>query len=523
MTPEEEAQAYLARIKSRQAPATGDPRDEAKAYLASLNKSDKPKDSALEDFAEGLVVSGMDTYYGMKDLLGVMDDEDRATYNDWKEDAGESGWGTAGKVVGEVGSYMLPGGIAKGGLKILSKAGKLANIANKGLKVLKDYNIAREGIGAGIMGGTKLPEWGETRTENMLKEGGMGAAGAAVLKGVAGLAKGIKKSKLAQEMLDEGYYLTPAQAAGKSTGSQVVKLGETVGSAAPILKKGTEALEKEGTRGWNMRAFNRANPEGMPKITAGGEEGFQQLAKNVSSEYDRAWSGARSMTDEALEGATKKLENALQVVAEQDAPILKRIIRDIDNKSYVGSREQLQSLDRSLGKMINRAKSDPHLTKILQEVRKSLRKSLPEENRKLLEKMDKLYPDFKVLEKAVEKASYGDGVFTPKDLNTSMKVGRPGKAPRGKAPMQQDMKEGKELFETTGLTPSIGFMARAATSVDSPNSIMRGIGNITLGNTSPQRFLADLLRRAEGLTPDVMGNPLVKGYTAYDNYKRREE
>ena len=63
---------------------------------------ERPEEAWYEDFGEGLAVSGMDTYYGIKDLVTDLDDEDRARLKDWKEDAAQSGWGTGGRVVGEM-------------------------------------------------------------------------------------------------------------------------------------------------------------------------------------------------------------------------------------------------------------------------------------------------------------------------------------------------------------------------------------------------------------------------------------
>ena len=66
----------------------------------------------VQDFSEGIGVSGLETYYGAKDLLGLGSAKDKQTLEAWRRAAGESGWGTAGQITGDVAQYLLPAGIS---------------------------------------------------------------------------------------------------------------------------------------------------------------------------------------------------------------------------------------------------------------------------------------------------------------------------------------------------------------------------------------------------------------------------
>ena len=86
----------------------------------------KEEEAWYEDFGEGLVTSGKETYYGIKDLTIGLGDDDAADLKDWRDDAGESGWGTVGQVVGDIGQMVIPGAMGLKAAKIGSSLTKQA-------------------------------------------------------------------------------------------------------------------------------------------------------------------------------------------------------------------------------------------------------------------------------------------------------------------------------------------------------------------------------------------------------------
>jgi hypothetical protein len=166
-TAKERIQAAMAAKQASTPEASGGAKARIQAAMAARENSgnqnspttpERDAEPWYEDFAEGVVSSGMGTYYGIKDLTVGMDDEDKARLKDWKEDAAQSGWGTAGNVVGEVAQLALPGGAALKGAKALNAAGKLA-------KTAKALPLATDVLASSALGYVKPPEEGKTRGE----------------------------------------------------------------------------------------------------------------------------------------------------------------------------------------------------------------------------------------------------------------------------------------------------------------------------------------------------------------------
>jgi len=145
----EQIQAELAR---RQNSTSGGANvEQIQAELARRKAPVKEKESKFEDFGEGIVASGLSTYYGLKDLVTDVTDEDRARLKDWRDDAGESWAGTAGQVVGELGQLAIPGGAAM----------KIGGGLSKAMKTIKGQSALAAGLG-----GAQLPGEESSRLAN---------------------------------------------------------------------------------------------------------------------------------------------------------------------------------------------------------------------------------------------------------------------------------------------------------------------------------------------------------------------
>lgn len=473
----EQLEAELARLESAPAPTEI---QTLEAELAGLEKSTKEAEPWYEDFGEGVAVSGMETYYGAKDLFGQMDDEDRATLKDWKEDAAESGWGTAGQVVGELGQFMVPGGAALKGVKGLNylrnagKAKKLATVA-----------AAEGAVGAGVSG-VRLPDEGETRLGNVALGAAGGAGGAYVGAGLArGLSKtmrGITKTPAAKQLISEGIELTP----GQSATSQFVRGAENVMEVTPFLARGTKDAKKVAKEQWNQKILQEAAPDGA-QITKLGTEGAKQLKDAVTKAYTDAWAGAGAVTRQTSIAIHGNLVTAAKRLSKSDTRVLQNVSDDIVKAVQSGDKKALQTMDDTLRRQIASAGTKKHeLRAALQVARDTLRASAPDANQVALQAIDATYPAYLTARDAVKNSLDDAGVFTPSRLNKSVKKIGKNLAATGEAAVQKSAAEGMETVGRKEGGQPLEWFRRIASAVPSVLPMKTG-GRAMLGQTAPQQ------------------------------------
>lgn len=464
--------------------------------IKQLQASDAPAEEAApereeeawyEDLAEGVGLSGLQTYYGAKDLFTDLSDEEKARLKDWQEDAGQSGWGTAGRVLGEIGQMALPGAAAlKGarGLSALTKAGKSMSIINPAL--------AEIGVAAGH-GALKLPEEGASRGQEAFQSGlgALGGMGAGKLLKTA--VKGIGKTKAAQELLDEGVYLTPGQAAD----SMSVSMLENAAEVTPFLARGTKKAKEAALESFNANVLKKAVPKAMSgKVTKFGQEGARQMEDVIDNAYKAAWKDA-SVPPATLRQVYMGAQDAMQNLAKKDSLAIKRILREFEGDIDVAK------LDDILRAELKSAGSKRHaLSESLKGLRQTLRQGLPDENLAKLIEVDAAYPNYLAAMRASSRAAENKGVFTPQQLiQAGRQVGGVTKAGTGRAPLQDIATAGTETVgQKIGGQP-LEFMRRLAGAFPSPPG-MRGAGQMLLGQTGPQKAatryaydpMAELLR-----------------------------
>ena len=485
----EALRARKAQTTGREAPQQGGTasNNQFLQELDTLRKAPKPKtyekggESALEDFAEGAVVSGMETWYGLKDLVGMMDDEDKKRLKDWQDDAAQSGWGMGGKIVGEIAQLAMPTGALGAGVKGGLKLSKLA----------RAMKAAKAAAPALVHGYVKLPEAGETRAGNLAEEAAAGALTAGLGKVLTKGLRGLKGTKDAMKLTKQGHYLTPGQYAGKESGINTL---EDLGGLLPGTAKGTKALRDEGIADWGKAAFQKVNPKGYPKITEIGHGGFEQLEKNVNKGYDDAWKGVEGMSKGKAESILDTVGKAEGKV--DDVSTLKRVVADLGDISDGVSPSQLKTFDRALGDALGEAKGNAFLTKDLKKLRDMVRSSLPEENKKALRYMDSIYPDFLSVRKAADAARHAKGEFTPRQLMTalSMKAGE-AKSARGARSLARDAyNQGINTVGQRKEIPMLSAIKNVSRGAPSPTGLMRSIGRGAIGETKAQKAALGKLR-----------------------------
>ncbi|RLD70919.1 MAG: hypothetical protein DRI98_06670 [Bacteroidetes bacterium] len=432
-----------------------------------------------EDLAEGAGVSALETYYGVKDLFGSMDDEDRDTLKDWQEDAAQSGWGTGGQILGEIAQFALPGGVA---LKALRGAGK-------GLKSIAG---AESLIGAGL-GGLKLPQadTDETRGSNALFEGATSLVGSGVGSALGGIIKGSGVTKHAKDLLDKGYRLTPGQA---ST-SEFVQGLEGLLDFVPSVASGARKRIQQGKDDWS-RGFLKKAAHDPEKITEVGEAGFRQVSDQTDALYDKAWKGIKSVQPRLYEKVKAITKHNRKGLSGSDGDVLKTIAGDAkrllgDGKATPENLVQFDKIIRSHISGGNPKKFS--IDNSLREIRDEVRKGFPDDVIANLKKADANHPNYKTVETAASKAD--GGVISPiTGLKSSKSVGGSKRHARGESPI---FDFGKQGLETVGRTPAempLSGLKRIAHMF--PQLVpLEGLGNLTMGRAKGQKAVSDFLEK----------------------------
>jgi len=466
-----------------------------------------PAEAWYEDLAEGVGLSGLETYYGVKDLLGYGSAEDRETLKAWREDAAQSAWGTAGQVLGEIGQMAIPGGAALKGARALSKTGRLF----KGVPTALDAAVA------GGHGYIAAPEEGESRLANAMQNVGGSLAGGLIGRGISKLGRGLEKTPEAQKLLDEGIELTPGQA----TKSMFPRALETVMGITPSLATGVKELQGRALSQWNKKLLNEVAPPGST-IENVGTQGFKELKSSFDNAYNKAWGKAKEPSDASLFSIVRSAKKDASELGRESRAQLNNAVNDIIDLSTAYSPKKLKELDNSLRKSIDSAyNANPPqfaLGKSFEDMRSKLRESVGKETTDALSEIDPQYRKYQTAIRASERRAE-EGVekaIRPRDVLAASKVkGRPGQFSRGESPLVDIAEPALQTVGWTEKAPLINIMKAVSRNVASPTPVMSGLGRLGLGETALQkgaiRFgspLAEALRE-RGITSRIVGGALL--------------
>tara|TARA_R110000803_G_scaffold70436_4_gene133366 strand:- start:8 stop:1612 length:1605 start_codon:yes stop_codon:yes gene_type:complete len=517
ITPEQ-AQAELDRRQNSSVGTSAFTPEQAQAELARRNAPPKEKEEWYEDFGEGLGVSGLSTYYGIKDLFGATDDEDRATLADWKEDAGESGYGTAGRVLGEVVQMAVPMGA---GLKLAKGAGmvaKAARLATAG----KYAPLAMEAAVATGHGALQLPEAGRSRGQNALESGAMALAGGAAVKGLGKALKGVTKSEAAKSLIKSGVKLTPADAVAKG---HPLKNLESIASYIPFLAKGVKKARDESLRTFGDHITNVVGKKFGVTISGLGDDAMKQMDGLIKEGYEEAWAKAPEISVSAIDDiatAAAKIkpvgsaETIINKIIKEADSILPKTKTSADKYMGVGSAKTDMEAVSTLDKLIRSSKAtgDPHgINSVLDDMSKAIRNNLPKGAKDAVDEMDAIFPAYKVVEDALNAAASKthkakDVLIDPmKLLGSSVAKGKKGmKGARGEAPLQKVAREGVETIGREGIALPIMDVLKAGSTALPAVPFMGAAGRAVLGDTAVQQVGRGFAKRYT--------NPLAKALRA---------
>ena len=495
----EELQAELA--TAQKAASVPTKMENLETELAASQKANKEAEPWYEDFGEGVGVSGLETYYGIKDLAGQMDDEDRATLKDWQEDAAESGWGTAGQVVGELGQFVLPGGVALKGVKAASKLKRLSALKGAGGAL-----GAETGVAAG-MGALRLPDEDKTRLEGAKSDATGAVVGGALGRVLSKTLRGADKSQIGKKLLGEGVPLTPGQ---QAEGKAVQGLEQILDYFPIASRAGTEGRER-ALKKWNENVLNKAAPEGT-EITKIGPAGGKQLAEATKKGYDKAWRGAGRLSAKDGQVLLNNLEASRKRLGIADNRVIENMMQDIEAMVIKRNPKTAQDMDDILRRAIDSAGRKKHeLRTALEKTRKSLRNRMPTKNKEELAAMDAKYPAYLTARNAIGRSAKKDGTFTPDDLTDAVKSKGKGKAEIGEAALQDVSDEGRHSVGRLMSEPLPGAWRRFVRNA--PPWGMETLGKTFMGNTGIQKAGASVLRNSKGAAIRELASPARLGAT----------
>jgi hypothetical protein len=405
----------------------------------------RPEEAWYEDFGEGIVASGLDTVYGIKDLVTDLSDEERARLKDWKEDAGQSGWGTAGRVVGEIGQLAVPGAAG-------IKAARALNAVGKAAKTARALPLAADVAGSAGLGYVQLPDDAASRGQEAWQGGAAALAGGALGTILSKAIVGAKGSQAAQNLRDKGAKLTLGQV------RPGIGFIEDLTTVLPVLGKSIRKLREKSDDSLHKLTLREAappTPESLKKIGSGkidyyepkgmGQDAVDDLYSAFERSYDSVWGNVNKLKPRTLGRVDYILKEGLKDLGDTEAHALRRVQRDLEKlKGKVDTAPS--EIDRVIRRQLGYTAKTREPDLVLRGMRKALRSGLPKDSQKALKAIDKKYPNYKAVENAAgtKPASMSakdggiPGLFNPEQaLGGALQTVKKPLRGRGKYPMRQ--------------------------------------------------------------------------------------
>ena len=503
-----ELELRLARLQDEKERRVSAP-DEPSPVDAAL-EIEGDEDGWMEDFGEGIAASIMKTGYGIADLVGGVGEGtfqlDPERLADMQEDAKDSGFGTAGNVVGEIGQFLLGGGlIAKGGLK----AAKMAKAAERGSgqrKALRKAvgaigrpGLVREASIAGGLGGLQYAGENESRAGNAITNAALVGAGGLALKGAAKAFKGAEVTKSAKKAMERGDYLTPGQAVKGG----LVRALENVMGVLPGLASGVVKARSKGVNDWATGTLTGfTNKLGMKAPKRFDNKAAQDIVTKFDENANAAWNKAKSFSpaDDFGKIITKVIDSK-RLNADGDAEVAKILSRLFDpetGKKLILNKNELRVLYDDLGNLkgSNKATNDT-----MSELRQTIRNKIGKEAGDEVKVLNDIYPDYKTVKTALQNVPLTEGpvLITPKMLDAAAKtVSRKGQK---RATQDQSFatatREGVETVERGEPGVLFDLLKGVAQTIPSPDKAMEVAGRAVLGQTKVQQIAQPAIRRME--------------------------
>lgn len=444
----------------------------------------------VREASAGLASSFSRTSQGAKDLMGIdIPPEDAETLARREEIAGRSGYGTAGKIGGDLAQILTPG-------SVMTKIPRLVQALRGAGKAAAGGGTVLADLMASLMhGGVKLPEAGENRIENALAEGGASLFGSGVGKVIGGVATGARVTPEAREILDAGAYLTP----GRSVETPLLRGAENVMRHLPITGGAVKQLRDKGEKDWAKLMIQKAG-EGLTDITSTGAKGISELKAAVKEGYEEGWAAAKDMPAEATAKVKQVIDQWIDSgrLDESATSVMRNVKNAYDN--FIPSKF-FQEFDTYARKRLNPKQHD--LSQAIKDVRSTLRESMPPEAQGVLNQMDELYPKYLIVRKAANasKAFKNHGVFTPDEMaNAARSVIDEATSAAGEGKLYGDVLGGVDTVGRKEPSMILDFLKSFAENTPQFGIPFEGMSKMAIGNTVPQNAMR---RAAEAVGPYI--------------------
>lgn len=429
-------------------------------------------------------------------------DEESLNYRDRQA---KGGWGTAGRITGDIAQLAVPGtgglkaaGAAQKGGKLLQasgkKGGELLQALGKSAPLATDIASS---AGLSALQGREGMDRGEAATEGA-KEALTGAVLGRVLSKTL---RGVTPVKEAENLLQAGVPLTPAQAGGP-----LPRAVATATQFTPVLARASAAARERAASKYGNYALNKAAPPGM-KILGEGAEGMAELNTKMSKEYDDAWSGAKRLSnDDRLNflkksneiaerfGDTPKVRN--QVTRIQDE--FKQLTADYTN-------ENVRRFDRKVRDAVESLSDDKVVRDELKDLRRYFRDKSGGEVSEKIKTLDQAWPRVRSVVRAgkdEQMRRIGGGVEPQGLSRASGQEASDFDAAALMGPMDDIAQEGMATLgrEIPGYLPNL--RAGLAKMGWDMAPIAEGVRRVTMGQTKGQESALALARalREAGLS-----------------------
>lgn len=435
---------------------------------------EKLKDKWYEDLGQGIAEAGIGTYLGIKDLFGKASDAEKQSLEDLRSDARESGWGTAGRVVGEAAQLAVPGGAGLKAARALGGASKLA----------KALPVATDIAASAAHGAVTLPQEGDSRTGNALASGGSAVGGAMLGKALTTLGKGMKLKPEAERMRDLGIEVTPGQSI------PFFKRAEDIAEVSPFFARATKKMKKASQETAHRAALKQAAAPGAT-VSKAGHEGVAELKKGYEAAYASAWGPVDNLDSSAVPRTLTVGSYGAKRLGKKDTNTIRRVQDDIIKLVTGDPNVSGKQLDEAIRKSLMNTKKSRDLDEVLTEMRQTLRSGLPRESQAALSAIDAQYPKYLAVKEAARTmGALGEkGHFDAQDLMTGIKAIGRGRESTGQAPLQAFA---DDVMATVGQRPG-----------PQPLSWWRRMSDIT-PTIGPQKTMAKMI------TGQAKGQPTLR-------------
>jgi hypothetical protein len=467
--------ALLAALEGPQEPGAtgaGTPRSGQRWLLDKAMSAIKGIPSGVQDLSEGIGVSGLKTYYGLKDLVGMGEESDRETLKAWQDAAGESFMGAGGEMIGDAAQMMLPGG----------------GVASKGARAATMLGDVAAGT---ALGAVQLPGEGQTRTGNATMMAAGGAGGHVLGKALGVPLVGMRGTPASERMRDMGAELTPGQLK-EGIPRRVESLAEYI---LPSVSKAIKTAKEKSQLTTNKALLNRAKPA----IAERAPVDMADLNKMWNEAYETAWPGVEVLnTKEGYDGIVKAMSNAIRTQkTDKKIAAMNRVADDVaaiintpgTSLAEVDAllREQLRYKKRGTSRVWDKA---------IQEVRDAFVSAMPAENRSLLRQLNRDYGKRSAVGAGMRTANALEtGIMKPKDLRSGVRQTSTKRSlEEGRGNLQQEMQDWIEVEgPKLGILPSA--MRRFVQGFPEPGRILVRAADRAAGNLPSQRARREMLKR----------------------------